>query len=353
MAWFGTLAGFGPWDRSRRAAAPAATPRRACGPRIGHPAGRLPLCAVPTDKRARQRAGRAARMAELQRAQQRRNRTRRAIVVGVVVALAVGLAIYTGTQGGSSKKVKTSSATTTPLTTVPTSSSTVALGTGLVARSAPAVSASCSTPAGGPTGSGASSASGNGVSIVPAPQHVPFPHLDGSSPRYTKFSAAPPFCLDVSKTYNATVKTDAGSFVVQLLPKYAPLTVNNFVFLAGYHFYDGIVFHRVIPGFMDQVGDPTATGSSGPGYSFADELPSSNTAYDPGAMAMANSGPNTNGSQFFIVVPGGGSGLSPSYSVFGQVMSGMDVVEKINSDGSQAGTPAKYHKILSVTITAT
>ncbi|HET6917006.1 MAG TPA: peptidylprolyl isomerase, partial [Acidimicrobiales bacterium] len=302
---------------------------------------------MPTDKRARQRAGRAARMAELQRAQQRRNRTRRAIVVGVVVALAVGLAIYTGTQGGSSKKVKTSSATTTPLTTVPTSSSTVALGTGLVARSAPAVSASCSTPAGGPTGSGASSASGNGVSIVPAPQHVPFPHLDGSSPRYTKFSAAPPFCLDVSKTYNATVKTDAGSFVVQLLPKYAPLTVNNFVFLAGYHFYDGIVFHRVIPGFMDQVGDPTATGSSGPGYSFADELPSSNTAYDPGAMAMANSGPNTNGSQFFIVVPGGGSGLSPSYSVFGQVMSGMDVVEKINSDGSQAGTPAKYHKILS------
>jgi len=308
---------------------------------------------VPTDKRARQRAGRAARMAELQRAQQRRNRIRRGIIVGVVVALAVGLAIYTGTQGGSSKKVNTATGSTTTLTTVPASSSTVPLGTGLVARSAPAVSAACNTPAGGPAGTGASSASGNGVSIVPAPQHVPFPHLDGSSPRYTKFSAAPPFCLDSSKTYNATVKTDAGSFVVQLLPKYAPLTVNNFVFLAGYHFYDGIVFHRVIPGFMDQVGDPTATGTSGPGYSFADELPSSNTAYDPGSMAMANSGPNTNGSQFFIVVPGGGSGLSPSYSVFGQVMSGMDVVEKINSDGSQAGTPAKYHKILSITITAT
>lgn len=275
--------------------------------------------------------------------------------MGVVVALAVGLAVYTGTQGGSSKKVNTSTGSSTSVTgtTTPVSASTVPLGTGLVARTAPTVSAAaCDTPAGGATGTGAAPSSGNAVSIVPAPAHVPFPNLNGSSPRYTKFSSAPPFCIDPSKTYDATVKTDAGSFVIQLLPKYAPVTVDNFVFLAGYHFYDGIVFHRVIPGFMDQVGDPTATGSSGPGYSFADELPSSNSAYGPGAVAMANSGPNTNGSQFFIVVPGGGSGLSPSYSVFGQVTSGMDVVEKINSDGSQAGTPAKYHKILSVSITA-
>lgn len=294
-------------------------------------------------------------MAELQRAQQRRTRIRRGVIIGVVVAIAVGLAVYTGTQGGSSpKKVKTASgsSTTTPATTAPATASTVPLGTGLVARTAPAVSASCNTPAGGATGSGATSGSGNAVSIVPAPAHVPFPKLDGSSPRYTKFSSPPPFCIDASKTYDATVKTDAGSFVVELLAKYAPVTVNNFVFLAGYHFYDGIVFHRVIPGFMDQVGDPTATGSSGPGYSFSDELPSSSSAYGTGIVAMANSGPNTNGSQFFIVVPGGGSGLSPSYSVFGQVTSGMDVVEKINSDGSQAGTPAKYHKILSVTVTA-
>jgi cyclophilin family peptidyl-prolyl cis-trans isomerase len=224
------------------------------------------------------------------------------------------------------------------------------LGTGLVARSAPSVSPACDQPAGGAAGSGATAASGNAVSIVPAPTHVPFPNLDGSSPRYTKFAAAPPFCLDTSKTYTATIKTDAGSFTVQLLPKYAPMTVNNFVFLAGYHFYDGIVFHRVIPGFMNQVGDPTATGTSGPGYQFADELPSSNSAYQAGALAMANSGANTNGSQFFVVVPGGGSGLTPNYSVFGQVTSGMDIVEKINSDGSQSGTPAKYHKILSVSL---
>jgi cyclophilin family peptidyl-prolyl cis-trans isomerase len=292
-------------------------------------------------------------MAELQRAQQKRNRIRRGIIVGVVVALAVGLAVYTGTLGSSSKKkVNTTSGTTTPLTTTPGTASTVPLGTGLVARTAPPVSAACNTPPGGATGSGAAPASGNAVSIVPAPAHVPFPKLDGSSPRYTKFSSPPPFCIDVTKTYDATVKTDAGSFVIQLLPKYAPVTVNNFVFLAGYHFYDGIVFHRVIPGFMDQVGDPTATGSSGPGYTFADELPTSNSAYDTGAVAMANSGPNTNGSQFFIVVPGGGSGLTPSYSVFGQVTSGMNVVEKINSDGTQAGTPKTYHKIQSITITA-
>ncbi len=287
-------------------------------------------------------------MAELQRAQQRRSRARRGVIVGVVIAIAIGLAIYTGTSGGSSKKVTTSSSGTTTAGAAP--STTVPVGTGLVARSAPAVSTACDQAAGGAAGTGAAPASGNGVTIVPAPAHVPFPNLDGSSPRYTKFSSAPPFCLDTSKTYTATVKTDAGNFTVQLLPKYAPVTVNNFVFLAGYHFYDGIAFHRVIPGFMDQVGDPTATGASGPGYQFADELPTSNSAYQAGAVAMANSGANTNGSQFFVVVPGGGSGLSPNYSVFAQVTSGLDVVEKINSDGSQQGTPAKLHKIESVSI---
>ena len=287
-------------------------------------------------------------MAELQRAQQRRSRVRRGVIVGVVVAIAIGLAVYTGTQGSSSKKVTTSSPSTTAAGGV--SSTTLPLGTGLVARTAPAVSTACQAPAGGVAGTGAAAASGNAVSIVPAPAHVPFPNLDGSSPRYTKFSAAPPFCLNTTKTYTATVKTDAGNFTVELLTKYAPVTVNNFVFLAGYHFYDGIVFHRVIPGFMDQVGDPTATGTSGPGYQFADELPSSNSAYQTGALAMANSGANTNGSQFFIVVPGGGSGLSANYSVFGQVTSGIDIVEKINSDGSQAGTPNKYHKIMSISI---
>ena len=275
-------------------------------------------------------------------------------VVAVAIAVAIGLAIYTGSQG-SSKKVSTSSASTTRVapttTTVGGPTTTLPLGTGLVARAAPAVSPSCNTQASGPTSTGMAPASGHGVSIVPAPAHVPFPKLDGSSPRYTKFASAPPFCINVAKKYAASMVTDVGTVTIELLPKYAPLTVNNFVFLAGYHFYDGIVYHRVIPGFMDQGGDPTATGGSGPGYSFKDELPSSNKAYGPGALAMANSGPNTDGSQFFIVVPGGGSGLQPLYSVFGQVTAGLTVVEKINSDGTQAGTPATYHKIVKVTIT--
>jgi cyclophilin family peptidyl-prolyl cis-trans isomerase len=296
-------------------------------------------------------------MAELQRTQQRRRRNRRTIpIIVVVVLLAIGGA-YLSTRGGKSKK--TSSATTTapattapgPPTTLQATADSATVGPGLVVRTAPAVSATCKTPASGPTGTGATPASGNAVSIVPAPAHVPFPNLNGTSPRYTKFSSAPPFCLTASKTYTASVQTDIGTFTVELLPKYAPVTVNNFVFLAGYHYYDGITFHRVIPGFMIQGGDPTASGSGGPGYTFKDELPSASSAYGTGALAMANSGANTNGSQFFIVVPGGGSSLSPSYSVFGQVTSGMNIVEKINSDGTSAGTPNVYHKIVKVTIT--
>ena len=296
-------------------------------------------------------------MADLQRAQQRRRRNTRTIPIIVgAVALALLLAFVTGSFGGSSKKTSTSTSTTpttasSPSTTLAATADSVTVGPGLVARAAPAVSPVCNTPASGPTGSGAAPASGNAVSIVPAPDHVPFPNLNGTSPRYTKFSSAPPFCINGAKTYTASVQTDIGTFTVELLPKYAPVTVNNFVFLAGYHYFDGIVFQRVIPGFMNQGGDPTATGEGGPGYQFKDELPSSASAYGTGSLAMANAGPNTNGSQFFVVVPGGGSQLSPSYSVFGQVTSGMNIVEKINSDGTSAGTPNVYHKIVKVTVT--
>jgi cyclophilin family peptidyl-prolyl cis-trans isomerase len=296
-------------------------------------------------------------MAELKQAQQKRRRNTRTIpIIVVVLILAIGGA-YLSTRGGKSKKAS-STTTTAPATTTPGPSTTLAatadsvnIGPGLVARAAPAVSATCNTPASGATATGAAPASGKAVSIVPAPAHVPFPNLNGTSPRYTKFSSAPPFCIDAAKTYTAAVQTDIGTFTVELLPKYAPVTVNNFVFLAGYHFYDGTVFHRVIPGFMNQGGDPTATGNGGPGYEFKDELPSAASAYGTGAVAMANSGANTNGSQFFVVVPGGGTGLSPSYSVFGQVTSGMNIVEKINSDGTSAGTPNVYHKIVKVTVT--
>jgi cyclophilin family peptidyl-prolyl cis-trans isomerase len=279
-------------------------------------------------------------VAELQQAQKRRRRRTRVIpVVIIAIIVAVVLAIVTS-SGGSSNKATTSTSTTLAPGTRP----------GLVAHPAPAVSSACNTPAGGPVGSGAAPASGHAVSIVPAPAHVPFPKLDGSSPRYTKFSSAPPFCIDTTKTYTVTLVTDIGPVTIKMLPTDAPVTVNNFIFLAGYHFFDGIVFQRVIPGFVVQGGDPTGTGEGGPGYTFKDELPSSNAAYDAGSMAMANSGPNTNGSQFFFVVPGGGSQLQPSYSMFGQVTSGLPVIQKINQDGTQSGTPTKYHKMVRVTV---
>jgi cyclophilin family peptidyl-prolyl cis-trans isomerase len=159
--------------------------------------------------------------------------------------------------------------------------------------------------------------------------------------------------IDPTKTYTAIVKTTAGQFTITLDAKAAPHTVNNFVFLADQHFYNCVIFHRVIPGFMDQTGDPTGTGSGGPGYEFANEnIPS---AYRAGDVAMANSGPNTNGSQFFIVVPGGGHKLKPTYSLFGKVTSGMSVVEKINKEGNPNPSangvpPAVIQRILTVTI---
>jgi len=165
------------------------------------------------------------------------------------------------------------------------------------------------------------------------------------------WSSPPAMTIDTSKHYSATVKTTAGTFVIDLLAKTAPHTVNNFVFLAQKGYYHCVIFHRVIPGFMDQTGDPTGTGSGGPGYQFADEnLPKQ---YAPFDVAMANSGPNTNGSQFFIVVPGGQAQLTSKYSLFGKVVSGTSVVEQINAEGNSSSNgvpPRVVQRILSVTI---
>lgn len=124
----------------------------------------------------------------------------------------------------------------------------------------------------------------------------------------------------------AVVVTNKGTIVFELLPD-APLTASNFIELAKGGYYDGITFHRVEPNFVIQGGDPTGTGAGGPGYRFNDEP--LKRPYEPGTVAMANSGPNTNGSQFFIVLPGGENKLGPLYTIFGKVISGMDVVGKI------------------------
>ena len=170
------------------------------------------------------------------------------------------------------------------------------------------------------------------------------------------WSSAPAMTIDPTKTYTATVKTDVGTFVIALDAKEAPQTVNNFVFLAQHHFFDCVTFHRVIPGFVDQTGDPTGTGSGGPGYTIPDELPAkaSNPAhqYPLGSVTMANTGqPHTGGSQWFVTAGTQGESLPNSYTLFGRVTSGMSVVEKINAQGSASGVPPDViHRMLKVAI---
>ena len=135
--------------------------------------------------------------------------------------------------------------------------------------------------------------------------------------------------IDPSKRYTATLETSLGTIVIALDAVNAPVTVNNFVFLAAQHYYDGVVFHRIINGFMCQGGDPTGTGSGGPGYKFADEPVKQR--YQLGSVAMANAGPNTNGSQFFLISGASGVGLPPQYNHFGQIVKGMDVLETMQS----------------------
>jgi peptidylprolyl isomerase len=178
-----------------------------------------------------------------------------------------------------------------------------------------------------------------------------FPPFDGSAPKQQDFPAAPEMGIDASKRYTAKINTTLGEVVVALDAVKAPKTVNNFVFLALNHYYDGVIFHRIINGFMCQGGDPTGTGRGGPGYKFADELPKPRE-YQVGSLAMANSGPNTNGSQFFIVSGASGVGLPPQYSLFGQVVKGLDIVDTMqNVKTDRSDRPQEDVIIQSVEIT--
>jgi cyclophilin family peptidyl-prolyl cis-trans isomerase len=157
-------------------------------------------------------------------------------------------------------------------------------------------------------------------------------------------------CIDPDRRYTAEMVTSEGTLAIALDPIGAPNTVNNFVFLARYHYYDGVIFHRIIPGFVLQGGDPTGTGRGGPGYRFADELPKGGR-YEIGSLAMANAGPDTNGSQFFVISGPQGVRLPPQYALFGQVVKGLEVVSTIDAIGTGSGTPKQKVTIESVTIT--
>jgi cyclophilin family peptidyl-prolyl cis-trans isomerase len=253
------------------------------------------LPAVATDKRARQKEGRAARQQALLEEQRRAGRRRRVIRFFIPVAILMAAAAFLSNRNSDDK---------TSVKAGTTSTTTGESAAGTLPKSA------C-------------------------------PPAIGAASRTTTFTKAPGMCISAAKTYTAVFKTNKGSFTVALDAKKAPKTVNNFVFLARNQFYDGVVFHRIIPGFVVQGGDPEGTGQGGPGYKFADELPKAGE-YKEGSLAMANSGPNTNGSQFFIITGPQGASLSPNYSLFGQVTSGMEVVKALEAVGTPGqGTPSE------------
>ena len=178
------------------------------------------------------------------------------------------------------------------------------------------------------------------------------PPVEGSDEQIQEFDGPPPMCLDPDVSYSATITTTAGEVTARLDQEQAPNTVNNFVFLARYNYFDDTVCHRVINGFVTQCGDPTATGQGGPGYQFADELPEAG-AYEIGSLAMANSGPDTNGSQFFIISGESGTELPPLYSLFGQIdQDDLDVVAEMDSRGSldDSGVATEEIRIVDVEI---
>jgi cyclophilin family peptidyl-prolyl cis-trans isomerase len=272
---------------------------------------------VPTQnqKRQRQKMGRQARQAALFAARKRRARRNRAIVSGFLALLLVAgiLTLWSGDSG-------------TDVSTSDTSPTTAAAGGPVELPKVP-----------------------EGAEIT---GETPCPNADGSAARTTKFASPPPMCLQPGKKYTAEIKTNFGTMVVDLDSGAAPKTVNNFVVLARYHYFDGISFHRIIPGFVIQGGDPQQTGTGDPGYKFEDELPQPGK-YKVGSLAMANSGANTNGSQFFIVTGEQGAALPPQYSLFGQVTQGLDVIAKIDAVGSpnsEQGKPKAVVTMESVTI---
>jgi cyclophilin family peptidyl-prolyl cis-trans isomerase/FKBP-type peptidyl-prolyl cis-trans isomerase len=180
------------------------------------------------------------------------------------------------------------------------------------------------------------------------------PATDGSEERQSEFTAYPPTCIDVTKTYTAEIVTNLGAMTIELYADKAPLTVNSFVTLARYHYFDGVSCHRIIPQFVAQCGDPDGTGLGGPGYEFADELPGAGE-YVVGSLAMANAGPNTNGSQFFIITGPNGAALPPSYSLFGLVTDGLDTtvpaLDAVGNPDANGVPPLEPVTIESVTIT--
>jgi cyclophilin family peptidyl-prolyl cis-trans isomerase len=265
-----------------------------------------------TDKRNRKKENRRQRLDDLAKQQQRKRTRKLATRAAIFIAVVVGVALIISVSGGSDS-------TSTNDTTVDTTATAPVEGRAITGE-------------------------------------TPCPAVDGSEARAATFENAPSNCLDASKTYTAVVTTNKGEFSIVLDQNKAPLAANSFVTLARYKYFDNTQCHRAILDFVVQCGDPTATGSGGPGYSFADELPQAGE-YKLGSIAMANSGPNTNGSQFFIITGDQGVTLPPSYTLFGQVTKGLDTTVPAlnaasNPDPAANGVPTlEPLTIVSVVIT--
>jgi cyclophilin family peptidyl-prolyl cis-trans isomerase len=292
---------------------------------------------VPSDKRARQRAGRAAKLEALAKAEKRRRTIRNAVLIGVVAVVVLGGAYLL--FGRNSKKNPTAATTTTtgrPTATTTTTTAPDGTVTQIGAAAVPPIQLAA-----------------NAKAVAAGCPAQPSTRVNNLT-----WASAPAMTIDTSKTYKATVTTTTGTFVITLDAKAAPQTVNSFVYLAQHGFYKCVIFHRVIPNFMDQTGDPHGTGQGGPGYTIPDEYPAKaadpTRQYPVGSVAMANTGqPNSGGSQFFIVVGAQGESLPNTYTLFGTVTSGMDVAATINGQGSAAGVPPTVtQRMLSVTISS-
>ena len=282
---------------------------------------------MATTKRERQKAARRQKMEQMQRVNKRRKTIRRVIITAIVAVLVVGSAalLFAG-KSPTTPSTTTTSTLAGTTTTAPTTTTTLSQADKSAQAKANGLAAAAGCPA-------STLARVNTLT----------------------WKTAPKMTINKALTYYAHFVTTAGSFVVKLDAATAPITTNNFIFLADHNFYKCVIFHRVVPGFVVQGGDPTGTGTGGPGYTIPDELPKvASPTYPLYSVAMANTGTaNTGGSQFFIVTGKQGETLGATYSLFGQVVSGTNVVSKINSEGNPANSgvpPLVTNRMLSVTI---
>jgi cyclophilin family peptidyl-prolyl cis-trans isomerase len=286
---------------------------------------------VGTPKRERQKANRQQRLEEMAAERKKQDMKKSTVKWGSIIgALAVAIVVIAVVSTrNNDKKVSTAASTTT-------------------------IDGAVTTIAGDPTttieGATTTTAPAGPVNTVADP--TPCPKADGSEARVITFKSPPPMCIDPAKKYSAVVTTNKGSYTAVLDAVKAPKTVNNFVVLARYHYFDKTNCHRIIPGFMAQCGDPGngpgGPGTGGPGYDIPDELPKQGD-YKIGSLVMANTGkPNSGGSQFFFVTGAQGVSLPPTYAMFGQVDEKDPIVKALDAAGnpSNNGVPPKEAVII-------